>query len=177
MAIGAVEPAVTAGDVDALAVWGALNLVCAIAAARQGDGPAARSAIANAHGAAARLGPDYRDLRFDTEFGARNVAIHAVAVAVELGDPAEALQRSKEVDTADLSAERQARLLVDLACAHAQRRKSAAAVRSLEAAERLAPELVRSHWLARETVRELLRRERGRAKPGGLELAGRMGIL
>ena len=66
---------------------------------------------------------------------------------------------------------------MDLARAHAQRRKTAAAVRSLEAAERLAPELVRSHWLARETVRELLRRERGHAKPGRLDLAGRMGLL
>ena len=177
VAIAAIESAVATGDADALGLWGSLNLVRAIAAARQGDGPAARSAIANAQDAAGRLGPDYRDRRFDTEFGARNVAIHAVAVAVELGDPTEAVTRSRDVDTAGLSPERQARLLVVLARAHAQRRKTAAAVRSLEAAERLAPELVRSHWLARETVRELLRRERGHAKPGRLDLAGRMGLL
>jgi transcriptional regulator with XRE-family HTH domain len=177
LAAAAVEAVAQAGDTDATALWGALNLVRAIAAARSRDRDAAVAAIARAEDATERLGPAYVDRRFDTEFGRRNVALHAVAVAVELGDPAEAVRRAADLDTVGLSAERRARLLVDLARAHVQRRRAGAAVKALEHAERLAPEMVRRHWLARETVRELLRRERGRAKPGRLDLAGRMGLV
>lgn len=175
-AADALEPAATDGDSDATALWGALNLVKAIAAARRGDRDAALSAIANADEAVLRLGAGYEDCRYDTEFGARNVALHAVSVAVELGNAAEALRRSSDVDTSGLSAERSARLLVDVARAHAQRRNRGAAVDALEQAERLAPEMVRCHWLARETVLDLLRRQRGRAKRR-FDLAGRMGLL
>jgi hypothetical protein len=64
-----------------------------------------------------------------------------------------------------------------VARAHAQRRRGGAAVAALEDAERLAPEMVRCHRLARETLRELLRRERGRAKPGRLGLARRLRVV
>jgi hypothetical protein len=177
LAAAAVETVAQAGDADATALWGGLNLVMAIAAARGRDRDAAIAAIARAEDAAKRLGPAFVDGRFDTEFCTRNVALHAVAVAVELGDAAEAVRRASDLDTAGLSPERRAQLLVDLARAHTQRRRGAAAVKALEEAERLAPEMVRCHRLARETVRELLRRERGRAKPGRLGLAGRMGLL
>jgi transcriptional regulator with XRE-family HTH domain len=177
LAATTLEPAAQDGDADAMALSGALNLIRAIVAARAGDRPAARSAIARAQDVADRLGPDYVDRRFDTEFGARNVALHAAAMAVDLGEAAEAVRQWRAVDTNGLSAERRARLLVDLARAHAQRRNSGAAVEALEEAERLAPEMIRCHRLARETVRELLRRERGRAKAGRLALAGRMGLL
>ena len=70
-----------------------------------------------------------------------------------------------------------ARLLVDVARAHAQRRNGSAAMRALEEAERLAPEMIRCHWLARETLRDLLRRERTRMKPSRLDLAARMGLV
>ena len=76
-----------------------------------------------------------------------------------------------------LSSERRARLLVDMARACAQQRKAAAALQALEEAEQLAPELVRCHWLARETVLDLLRRQRCGAKSGRLDLAARMGLL
>lgn len=161
---------------DALALLGALHLVKAVAAARRGDPDDAWLAISRAQDAANELG-DYEGGAFDTEFGALNVAVHAVSVAVELGDAAEALRRAKAVDAARLSSERRARLLVDVACAHAQQRKAAAALQALEDAEQLAPELVRCHWLARESVLDLLRRQRGRTKLGRLDLAGRMGLL
>jgi hypothetical protein len=161
---------------DVLVLVGALNLVLAIAAARRGDRAGAEAALTVAEDAARRLGRR-RDERFDTEFGAENVAIHAVSVAAELGDAGLALRRSAEVDASSLSSERRARLLIDVARAHAQRRDGAAAVGALEQAEALAPELVRHHWLARETVRGLLRRERGRAKVDRPALAVRMGLL
>jgi transcriptional regulator with XRE-family HTH domain len=173
----AVEPAARAGAADAMALWGALWLVQAVAAARGRDRDSALSATARAEDVAARLGAGYEERRFDTEFGAANVAAHGVAVAVELGDSAEALRRSTTVDVTALSPERRARLLVDVARAHAQRRARGAAVAALEQAEQLAPEMVRSDRLARDTVRDLLRRERGRSKRGRLDLAARMGLL
>jgi hypothetical protein len=139
LAAAAVETVAQTGDADATALWGALNLARAIAAARGRDRDAALSAIARAQDAAERLGPDYVDGRFDTEFGARNVALHAVAVAVELGDAAEAVRLASDLHTVGLSAERRARLLVDLARAHTQRRRGGAAVSALEEAERLGP--------------------------------------
>jgi transcriptional regulator with XRE-family HTH domain len=177
LAAAAIAPSVEAGEADSTALWGALRLVRAVAAARRGDRQSAEAALADAEAASVRLGRGQVERRFETEFGARNVALHAIAVAVELGDAAEALRRWAELDTTGLSAERRARALVDVARAHAQRRRAGAAVRALEEAERLAPELVRRHWRARETVRDLLRRERGRAKPGRHNLAARMGLV
>ena len=54
----------------ATGLWGALNLVKAITAARMAEGDAALAAIGNAKAAAGRLGDRYHDRRFDTEFGA-----------------------------------------------------------------------------------------------------------
>jgi transcriptional regulator with XRE-family HTH domain len=176
VAADALEPRASASDVEALTLWGALHLVAAVASARKGDAGAAWAAMARAEDAAARLGPDRRDERFDTEFGAANVAMHAVSIAAELGDAAEALRRAGVVDTAGMSAERRARLLLDVARAEAQQRRTGAAVNVLEEAERLAPELVRCHWLSRETVRDLLRRERGLLRHDRLALAIRMGL-
>ncbi len=177
VAAGVLERHVHGESTDALSLWGALHLVIAVAAARRGHSDGAWLAISRAQDAARRLGADYDDDKFDTEFGAQNVAVHAVSVAVELGDAAEALRRAKVVDAGLLSPERRARLLVDVARAHAQTRKGAAAIQALEEAEQLAPEMVRCHWLARETVLDLLRRQRSRPKPGRLDLAGRMGLV
>jgi hypothetical protein len=47
---------------------------------------------------------------------------------------------------------------------------------AFENAERLAPEMVRCHWLVRETVRDLLRRERGTSKTARRPLAARLGL-
>jgi hypothetical protein len=177
VAAGVLERHLYRDRADSLGLWGALYLVKAVAAARRGDADAAWFAISRAENAARELGADYEDCRFDTEFGAQNVAMHAASVAVELGDAAEALRRAGVVDAGRLSSERRARLLVDMARAMAQQRKGAAAIRALEDAEQLAPELVRCHWLARETMLDLLRRQRCRTKPGRLDLAARMGLV
>jgi len=84
----------------------------AIAAARAGNRRDARRHIHTAETVATRLGADRND--HDTEFGPTNVGLHAVAVAVELGDAGEALDRAEQLDTAGLSAERRARFLLDV---------------------------------------------------------------
>jgi len=75
----------------------------------------------------------------DTEFGPTNVAMHAVGVAVELGNGQQALDRAAHVRHAEqLSAERQARYLVDIARAHLLARSSRDALIALVKAEHIA---------------------------------------
>ena len=66
---------------------------------------------------AAMLGADRN--YHDTEFGPTNVAMHAVGVAVELGNGQQAIDRAAHVRHPEqLSPERQARYLIDIARAH-----------------------------------------------------------
>jgi hypothetical protein len=117
--------------------------------------------------------------RYDdgTEFGPANVAIHAVAVAVELGDVGHALDLARDVDIRSLSPERQFRYLIDLAAAHAMRRQIGEALRDLQESERLAPEQTRTHRIAREVTRDLLQLSGLRPRPELRDLAERFGVL
>jgi hypothetical protein len=65
-----------------------------------------------ARSVSARLNGDRND--YGTEFGPSNVAIHAVAVAVELGDAGQTLDLARDVSSQGLSPERQARYLIDI---------------------------------------------------------------
>jgi len=141
-------------DQAALSLWGALTLQRALVAARAGHADAAYEFIEQARQAAVRLGPGRND--YNTEFGPLNVAVHEVHVAVELGDAGLAIRAAAAVDTSTLSTERQARMLVDVARAHAQRRQPAEAVATLLRAEQLTPEQVRNHPVVRQTVADLL---------------------
>jgi transcriptional regulator with XRE-family HTH domain len=142
------------GDPTVISLFGALNLVRAIVASRRGDAIGAWRAVSDAEAAARQLGSDRND--FGTEFGPTNVQVHAVTVAVELGDAAEALRRAALIDTEVLSPERQARFLIDVARARVQRRDFAGAVEALRRAAALTTEQVRCHPLVRDLVRDLL---------------------
>lgn len=146
------------GRVDAepaaRSLWGALTLQRALVAARAGRADAAYEFIERAREAAAYLGHGRND--YNTEFGPLNVAVHEVHVAVELGDAGLAIRAAAAVDTATLSPERQARMLIDVARAHAQRRQPAEAAATLLRAEDLTPEQVRNHPVVRQTVADLL---------------------
>jgi hypothetical protein len=104
--------------------------------------------------AAARLGEGRND--YNTEFGPANVVLHEIAVAVELGDAGRALRAAAAVDTTGLSAERRARMLIDVARAHAQRRQVSEATAALRQAEDITPELVHGHELVRQLVSDLI---------------------
>ncbi|OHV44907.1 helix-turn-helix transcriptional regulator [Pseudofrankia sp. BMG5.36] len=151
----------------ATSVLGALCLVRAVVAARSGDRSGTREAIGEAERLAATVGAGRND--FNTEFGPANVAIHAVAVAVELGDAGEALERAADIDLDGLSPERRARFLIDVARANAQRRARGEAVTALLEAERIAPEQIRDHPRVRVLVRDLLQ---GPDRRDDLELRG-----
>jgi hypothetical protein len=61
-------------------------------------------------------------------FGRANIAIHRVAIAVELGDPRQAIRSGEAVDLAELPPElhgRRSQLLIDLARGYAQQRMDA----------------------------------------------------
>lgn len=158
-----------------ISLYGGLSLAAAVAATRMGDGYAALNYLKEAERAADRLGDDRND--FHTEFGPTNVALHAVAVAVELGDAGQALRRASAIDASGLSAERRARFLIDIARANGQRRDITGAVRALEEAECLTPEQVRANTRVRELVRDLLRIGGPKVEPRLGALARRLGVL
>jgi tetratricopeptide (TPR) repeat protein len=171
-AISALRPLVNAKDCppEVLSLCGAMHLVQAVIAAQEGERNLAHKRIGEAERIAEQLGEDRND--FDTEFGPTNVQLHAVAVAVELADAGEALEISQAVDASELSPERQARLLVDVARAHTQCRHIGEATAALLSAEQIAPEQVRAHHLARDTIRDLLQLV-GRRAPDELQLLAR----
>ncbi|MET9697039.1 helix-turn-helix domain-containing protein [Streptomyces sp. NPDC006529] len=137
-----------------LSVLGSLHLMLALVHARSGDRPSARREIDAARVIAHQLGTDRND--FNLEFGPTNVEVQAVSTAVDLGDAGEALDIAKDLDTAGLSSERQARLLMDVGRAHAQRRQYADALDSLLRAEELAPEMIHTHVASRSVVHDLV---------------------
>ena len=161
-----------------LSVSGALLLTRAIIAARKSDRPAAQQFIREARAVADRLSQDRND--FWTIFGPTNVAIHAVSVDVELGDPAAGLRKAPSVDLSRLSpelVERRVYHMIDVARGYAQQRHDAAAILTLLEAERVASDEVRYHVIVPELLRELLKRERRAATPGLRPLAARIGVL
>ncbi len=161
------------GNPQAMSLWGALTLQRAIIASRVNDPDAAYSHLERAAQVAARLGEGRND--FNTEFSPANVSLHEIAVAVELGDAGRALRVSAAVDASGLSAERRARMAIDVARAHAQRRQISESVGALRQAEDIAPELVGGHELVRQLVSDLLTMQ---DPPSAelRELAGRAGV-
>ncbi len=142
------------GNPEAMSLWGALTLQRAIIAARTGEARTAYGHLDRARQMAARVGGGRND--YNTEFGPANVDLFEIAVAVELGDAGRALRTAGAVDTAGLSAERRARMLMDVARANAQRRQVTDAVAALRQAEEIAPELLRGHYLVRQIISDLL---------------------
>lgn len=139
---------------EALSVRGALYLALAVTHAKAGERAPANNAIAKAHEIAETLGEDRND--YGTEFGPTNVALHAVSVAVELGDAGQAVELATSINPDRLSAERQSRYWLDVARAHGQRRHTGDAIAALLRADELAPEQLRTHQLARDLIRDLL---------------------
>ena len=153
-AAAALWPKADQGDPQTVSLWGGLTLQRAVIAARTNDADTAYSELERAREIAGRLGEGHNE--FNTEFGPVNVRLYEIAVAVELGDAGRALRAAATVDTSGLSAERQARTLIDVARAHGQRRQISEAVAALTQAESITQELVRGHDLARQIVSDLL---------------------
>jgi transcriptional regulator with XRE-family HTH domain len=173
----ALEPRATASDTapEAQSLYGACQLVLAVVAARDNDRATAYRHLDSAQVTAEQVG-DGRD-DYGTEFGPVNVAIHAVSIAVDLGDAGHALDLAGDIDYHTLSPERQARHLIDLAAAHAMRRQIGEAIHDLQQAEKITPELMHGHHSARLVTRDLLQLSGLRPRPELRDLAERFGVL
>jgi transcriptional regulator with XRE-family HTH domain len=161
-------------DPQAMSLWGGLTLQRAVIASRLNDPEGAYGHLERARQIAGRLGEGRND--YNTEFGPANVAVQEVAVAVELGDAGRALRVAATVDASGLSAERRARMLIEVARAHAQRRQVSEALAVLLQAEEITPEQVRGHGVVRQLVSDLVTMQ---DPPSGelRDLAGRLGAV
>jgi len=162
------------GEPAALSVLGTVHLRSAIMAARAGRASPAWDSMSRALDVSARVGRDTRD--YGLLFGPANVAIHEVAVAVELGDADEAIRRGGRLTLpASLSRERSSHHYIDLSRAWLWQRDPGKALGCIAKAEQLAPQRTRYHPMARETVARLL--DIHRRMPEPLRgIATRMGL-
>ncbi|MDM4722658.1 helix-turn-helix transcriptional regulator [Micromonospora sp. WMMA1363] len=166
-------------DPDLLSAQGALLLLAAVMAARQGNQKQASQFLTRAEGLATTLGADRN--RLWTGFGPTNVVIHAVSAAVRAGNADQAIQIGTRLDTSRLPmmlVGRRAQVHVDLAAAALMSSgDSSIPVLHLLEAERVAAEVVHANVQARTLLLDLLARQRGTATPGLRPLAGRAGLL
>jgi transcriptional regulator with XRE-family HTH domain len=164
---------------EQLSAQGFLLLKGAVTAARLDDAATAWQVLGEAGRVADRLGS--RDANhLWTAFGPANVELHGLDLALNLGDPREALRRADRLDPGRLAvAERAARYWIDVSRAYTaeSRRDAAAAVSALLEAERIDPWEVRHQAVVRVVVRVLLHGERRSATPGLRGLAERVGVL
>jgi transcriptional regulator with XRE-family HTH domain len=161
-----------------ISAQGALFLIAAVIAARRGDRRSATERLRRAQYLADALGEDAN--HGWTAFGPTNVALHQVSVATELGDAETAIRYAEQIDTSNLPEvllSRRAQVHIDAAWAYSQRKDDAAAVINLMEAERVASQVLRYNFLARDIIRGLLRRERRSATPGLRAIATRAGLL
>jgi hypothetical protein len=161
-----------------LSAQGALFLIAAVIAGRRSDRKSASERLRRAQYLADALGEDGN--YGWTAFGPTNVAIHQISVAAELGDADTAIHYAEQIDTSTLPhvlRSRRAQVHLDAAWAYAQHKDDSAVVINLMETERVAPQVLRYNVVAREILRELLKRERRTATPGLRALAARAGVL
>jgi transcriptional regulator with XRE-family HTH domain len=159
------------GDAEAVSLCGGLTLLRAVVAARTNHPSAAFGHLAAARRLAGQLGGEQANGL--PEFGPQYVALYEIAVSVDLGDAGHALRVAATVDRAALPPGRHARLLIDLARAHALRRQVEEATAALLQAEALGPCRMRDLDRTRQVIRELLAM-RQPAPPALDRLASRM---
>lgn len=120
--------------------------------------------------------------RHELTFSPGNVLVHAVSVAVEMGDASRALSINDAAlangrrDLADLPSSRIGHHHLDVARAwlwHGDRHR---ALYELERAEKIAPQLIRSHPVAHALVSRLIEAERAGTTERLRRIANRFGV-
>jgi transcriptional regulator with XRE-family HTH domain len=165
-ALAGVEAAYERGEPAAVRAWGSLQLRGAVSAARAGNRAESDHRIGLARQAADRAGAEsgapFED-RHSLTFSSGNVLVHGISVALEIGDQGQALRLNKEADPgriAVLPNSRRGHHHMDLARAWLWDGDRHKALGELREAERLAPQLVRNHPIARATLRRIVYAER-----------------
>ena len=164
---------IAGGDPALISLVGSSALLLAILHARAANTDAAEQCLTVARRLAGVLGSDRN--HHDTEFGPTNVAMHAVGVAVELGNGQQALDRAAAVRHPEhLSPERQARYLIDIARAHLLTRSGRGALLALVKAEQIAPEELAESPRVAELIDDIEALNRRPRLPGLRELRQRL---
>jgi tetratricopeptide (TPR) repeat protein len=160
---------------DAVAVYGALVLRGAIAAARRDDRDTAHAMLDEATRAATRLGYDGND-RW-TGFGATNVLLHRVNIALTLGDAGTAIAIARTVPLEKVTlAERKASLFVDAARAYTQWGRYEHGLNALRTAYEVAPEEIRCRPAVQRIAGDLAMRANGSVRTAAAGFAQSAGI-
>ncbi|SOB78783.1 helix-turn-helix domain-containing protein [Streptomyces sp. 1331.2] len=165
-ALRRVEDQYRANDPLAVRAWGTLHLRAAVSAARAGRRLEVEDRIQHAHAAAELMDSGRSEPPFDRHsltFSSGNVQIHAVSVQLEMGDHAKALVLNERADPQKIAAlpgSRRGHHQMDLARAWLWDGNRDKALQALEAAEKIAPQLVRNHPIARATLRKIVYAER-----------------
>lgn len=160
-----------AAPTDHLALYG--NLLCSAgyAAARAGNRHRATELLTQASTTANRL--TNQPIRNALK---ANVISHQVSATYLLGDAGTAIEHARTANLATFpTPERQGRLLVDVALAYAQWNKPRSAYNALLAAERAAPQEIRTRNTVRDLVTNLLKHTD--TIPGLPQLAHRIHLI
>ncbi|MGW1072329.1 helix-turn-helix domain-containing protein [Streptomyces sp. NPDC002537] len=165
-ALRSVQSEYDRGDALALRVWGSLQLRAAVSASRAQKVQETEDRIQHARAAGDRVAerrsmPVYD--RHSLTFSAGNVEIHSISVALELGDQTKALTINRRADVVALAAlpnSRKGHHHMDVARAWLWDGNRDKALAELEKAERIAPQLIRNHPIARATLRKIVYAER-----------------
>jgi transcriptional regulator with XRE-family HTH domain len=162
-------------DSDLLADYGMLHLAASVSAARSDEDGRAWALHRVADDAARALGAHYDPW---TAFGKANVDIHGLAIQAELGRADDVVEYSSRLRIDGMpSVERRAAALMTTARGYVQRGEDEAAILMLLDAEKISAEEVRDSTLVREMLRQLLYRDRARARTHVRELAQRTGLI
>jgi hypothetical protein len=168
------RPEMDRGDLDAVALCGALLLIAAVAAARQGNAWTAHERLRQAEPLAARTGERNS---FWTVFGPTNLDMYRVALAVETGQAAEGLRLAEQVHhDRSPSIERRVAFLLDQAKGYEQRQDFASALVMLQTAEREAPEDMAYRPSAHSAIKAVIQRGRRSVAAEAVRLAARVGV-
>lgn len=157
---------VQARDTAALCAAGNLHLRASILATRQSDASAAREALEEARACARQLGGvevvgAVNCGAHVMSFGPTNIAIHAAAVEVELGNFGKAVTLGKKVALpTGFPADRVGHHWIDMARAELWAGQHDKAMSSLLKARKASPQQAKYHPSVRETVASLVREAR-----------------
>jgi transcriptional regulator with XRE-family HTH domain len=173
-ALANLRPLTCADHREAVALSGALLLIAAVAAVRNGDAWTGRDRLRQAAPLAERTG-DCNTCW--TAFGPTNVAMYAVTVEVESGEAVEGLRLAAQVNhERSPSIERRVAFLLDQAKGYAQRRDFVTTLELLGTAEQDAPEDVRFRPAAHTLLRTVIERGRRTESVGAVRLAAHIGL-
>jgi transcriptional regulator with XRE-family HTH domain len=162
---------------DLLADYGMLHLAASISAAQSDEDGRAWALYRVAEDTANTLGAHIDPW---TMFGRANVDIHGLALEAELGRTDAIVEYSNRLDLDEQrmpSVERRARALIDTARGLIRRGEDEGAVLVLLDAEKISSDEVHHNMLVQEMLRELVHRDRARARSHVRALAQRCGVL